>query len=134
MTGRQCPPDLVRQSKQQLLFELKVLYGVESLDLETKKISFQQVDQLIDTVIPIEFCSRYRLVPLSKTQTQPPAVLVGMVDPNNLDAEDDLNRILRPQRIALQRMSITLEDYQQLISRYRDEKLDAKRLNNSRDL
>jgi type IV pilus assembly protein PilB len=128
MTGRQCPPDLVRQSKQQRLFELKVLYGVESLDLETKKISFQQVDQLIDTVIPIEFCSRYRLVPLSKTQTQPPAVLVGMVDPNNLDAEDDLNRILRPQRIALQRMSITLEDYQQLISRYRDEKLERQKI------
>ena len=128
MTARQYPPDLLRQSKQQLLFELKVLYGVKSLDLETNKISFQQVAQLIDTVIPIEFCSHYRLVPLSKTQTQPPAVLVGMVDPNNLDAEDDLNRILRPQRIALQRMVITLEDYQQLISKYRDEKLERQKI------
>ncbi|HEY9797764.1 MAG TPA: GspE/PulE family protein, partial [Leptolyngbyaceae cyanobacterium] len=41
-------------------------------------------------------------------------------DPDNLDAQDDLNRILRPQGIGLQRMVITLEDYQQVISKYLD--------------
>lgn len=129
MTGRQLPPDLLRQYKKQQLFELKVLYGVESLDPEINEISTVQVGQLIDTLLPIDICRRYRLVPLSKNETQPPSVLVAMVDPDNLDAQDDLNRILRPQGIGLQRMVITQEDYQQLISKYLDEleKREAKK-------
>jgi type IV pilus assembly protein PilB len=127
MTGRQLSPDLLRQYKKQQLFELKVLYGVESLDPEINEINTNQVGQLIDKLIPIDICSRYRLVPLSKTESQPPSVLVAMVDPDNLDAQDDLNRILRPQGIGLQRMVITLEDYQQLISKYRDEKLERQK-------
>jgi len=127
MLGRQFPLDLLRQSKKQLLFELKILYGVESLDLETIEINSQIVSQLIDTLIPIDICSRYRLLPLLKKDTQPPTVLVAMVDPDNLDAQDDLTRILRPQGIGLQRMVITQEDYQQKISKYRDEKLERDR-------
>jgi type IV pilus assembly protein PilB len=123
MTGRQLPPDLLRQYKKQQLFELKVLYGVESLDPELSDVSNHQVSQLIDTLIPIDICRRYRLVPLSKNETQPPSVLVAMVDPDNLDAQDDLNRILRPQGIGLRRMVITQEDYQRLISEYLDEQL-----------
>ncbi|AFZ16767.1 GspE/PulE family protein [Allocoleopsis franciscana] len=123
MTGRQLSPDLLRQYKKQQLFELKVLYGVESLDPEINDIATNQVGQLIDTLLPIDICRRYRLVPLSKNETQPPSLLVAMVDPDNLDAQDDLNRILRPQGISLQRMVITQEDYQQIISKYLDEKL-----------
>ncbi|MEW6494364.1 MAG: GspE/PulE family protein [Cyanobacteriota bacterium] len=128
MTGRQLSPDLLRQYKKQQLFELKVLYGVESLDPELNEISSHQVGQLIDSLLPIDICRRYRLVPISKTETQPPSVLVAMVDPDNLDAQDDLNRILRPQGITLQRMVITQEDYQQLISKYLDEKLAHQKL------
>ncbi|HEY9650156.1 MAG TPA: ATPase, T2SS/T4P/T4SS family [Coleofasciculaceae cyanobacterium] len=123
MTGRQLPPDLLRQYKKQQLFELKVLYGVESLDPEINEIATPQIGQLIDTLIPIDICRRYRLLPLSKTESQPPVILVAMVDPDNLDATDDLTRILRPQGINLQRMVITQEDYQQLLSKYLDEQL-----------
>ena len=127
LTGRQLSPDLLRQYKKQQLFELKVLYGVESLDPEINQISSHQVGQLIDTLIPIDICSRYYLIPLSKNETQPPSVLVAMVDPDNLEAQDDLNRILRPQGINLQRMVITQEDYQQLISKYRDELVEREK-------
>jgi len=123
ITGRQLPPDLIRQYKKQQLFELKILYGVESLDPELGDISGHQVKELIESLIPIDICSRYRLVPLSRNDTQPPSVLVAMVDPDNLDAQDDLNRILRPQGIGLRRMVITQEDYQHLINKYRDQKL-----------
>ncbi|MEQ9354051.1 MAG: GspE/PulE family protein [Coleofasciculus chthonoplastes F3-SA18-01] len=123
ITGRQLPPDLIRQYKKQQLFELKILYGVESLDPELGDISGHQVKELIESLIPIDICSRYRLVPLSRNDTQPPSVLVAMVDPDNLDAQDDLNRILRPQGIGLRRMVITQEDYQHLINQYRDKKL-----------
>lgn len=122
MTGRQLPPDLLRQYKKQQLFELKILYGVESLDPEIKEIPANQVGQMIDTLIPSDICRRYKLVPLFKSD-QPPSVLVAMVDPDNLDAQDDLNRILRPQGMTLQRMVITLEDYQQLITKYLDEQV-----------
>ena len=123
LTGRQLPPDLLRQYKKQQLFELKILYGVEYLDPEISDISSHQVGELIDTLLPIDICRRYRLVPISKTDTQPPSVLIAMVDPDNLDAQDDLNRILRPQGIGLRRMVITQEDYQQIISEYLEQQL-----------
>lgn len=122
MTGRQLSPELLRQYKKQQLFELKILYGVEYLDPELSDISSNDVSQLIDTLLPIDICRRYRLVPLSKTDN-PLSVLVAMVDPDNLDAQDDLNRILRPQNIGLRRMVIALEDYQKLISEYLDQQL-----------
>lgn len=123
MTGRQLSPDLLRQYKKQQLFELKVLYGVESIDPELNDIAGNQVGQLIETLLPIDICRRYRLVPLAKSESQPPSLLVAMVVPDNLEAQDDLNRILRPQNISLQRMVITQEDYQNIISKYLDEKL-----------
>jgi type IV pilus assembly protein PilB len=126
ITGQALPPDLLRQYKKQQLFELKILYGVESLDPEINQISGTQVSQLIDTLIPVDICRRYRLVPLSRSE-DPPSVLIAMVDPDDLAAQDDLNRILRPQGLALQRMVITSEDYQQLISRYLDEQVERQK-------
>jgi type IV pilus assembly protein PilB len=122
ITGQHLPPDLLRQYKKQQLFELKILYGVESLDPEVSQITSTQVSELIDTLIPIDLCRRYSLVPLSKSDNQPPFVLVAMVDPDNLQAQDDLNRRLRPQGLALQRLVITVEDYRRLINQYLDEK------------
>src|SRR5579883_3181557 len=122
ITGQQLPPDLLRQYKKQQLFELKILYGVESLDPEISQIATTQVSELIDTLIPIDLCRRYNLVPLSRSDGQPPFVLIAMVDPDNLQAQDDLNRQLRPQGLALQRLVITVEDYRRLINQYLDEK------------
>ncbi len=137
LTGKQLSPDLVRQYKKQQLFELKILYGVDSLDPEIAEIDTNQVGELIDTLIPLDLCRRYQLVPLSKNNANPPAVLVALVDPDNLAAQDDLNRVLRPQGLTMNRMVITPEDFQAIISKYLDEqvkkapdpkKLDAKQL------
>ncbi|MGK7902881.1 MAG: GspE/PulE family protein [Hormoscilla sp.] len=125
LTGKQLPPDLIRQYKKQQLFELKILYGVDSLDPEISKIDTTQVNELIDTLIPIDICRRYQLVPLSK-KANPPSVLVAMVDPDNLTALDDLKRVLRPQGLEMQRMVITQEDYQQTISKYLDEEVQKQ--------
>lgn len=122
MTGQQLSPELLRLYKKQQLFELKILYGVESLDPEVSQIGNTTVGNLIDTLIPVDICRRHRLVPLAKNDDQtPPSVLVAMVDPDNLEASDDLNRILRPQGLALQRLVITQQDYQQIINQYLDE-------------
>ncbi|MGB3518236.1 MAG: GspE/PulE family protein [Elainellaceae cyanobacterium] len=124
ITGKRLPPDLIRQYKKQQLFELKILYGVESLDPEISQISTSQVATLIDNLIPIDVCRRYQLIPLSRNDEEPPSVLIAMVNPDDLGAQDDLNRILRPQGLALQRMVITNEDYQRIISKYLDEKVE----------
>jgi type IV pilus assembly protein PilB len=127
LTGQQLPMELLRQYKKQQLFELKILYGVESLDPEINQVSDNQVSQLIDTLIPIELCRRYNLVPLSQGDSEPPFLLVAMVDPDNLAAQDELNRILRPKGLGLQRLVITLEDYQRLMSRYLDDRIARDR-------
>lgn len=124
ITGRQFPHDLLRQSQQQWFFELQVLYGIEILEPEKfDSTTFRQTKELIETLIPIDICRRYCLLPVRKTKTKPPSVVIAMVDPENLDAEDDLNRILRPRGMTLQRMLIALEDYRQIISKYLDAKL-----------
>ncbi|MGH2415479.1 MAG: GspE/PulE family protein, partial [Microcystaceae cyanobacterium] len=117
VTGRQLPPDLIRQYKKHHLFELKILYGVDSLDPEINPITNNEMAELIDSLIPLDVCRRYKLVPLRKQDT-PPSVLVALVDPDNLEAQDDLNRILRPREIGLQRMVIAQEDYEKLFEQY----------------
>ncbi|MBE9062675.1 GspE/PulE family protein [cf. Phormidesmis sp. LEGE 11477] len=122
IAGQQLSPELVRQYKKQQLFELKILYGVESLDPEIEEISESQVTDLIDGLIPVDICRRHRLVPLSQSEEKgKQSVLIAMVDPENLEAQDDLNRILRPKNISLQRMVITIEDYQRLMAKFLDE-------------
>ncbi|MEO1432697.1 MAG: ATPase, T2SS/T4P/T4SS family, partial [Cyanobacteria bacterium J06633_8] len=122
IAGRQLSPELLREYKKQQLFELKILYGVESLDPEVSQIGTTSVGGLIETFVPVDICRRHRLIPLSKHEDEnPPYILVAMVDPDNLEASDDLNRILRPQGFSLQRMVITAEDYQQLINQFLDE-------------
>jgi type IV pilus assembly protein PilB len=126
ITGQQLSPELLRQYKKQQLFELKILYGVESLDPEINQVATTQVNQLIETLIPIDLCRRYRLLPLAKSDAEPAFILVAMVDPDNLDAQDDLNRIVRSKGYSLQRLVITLEDYNRLMSGYLDEQVNKQ--------
>ncbi|MEM9904641.1 MAG: GspE/PulE family protein [Cyanobacteria bacterium P01_D01_bin.44] len=124
ITGQQLSPELLRQYKKQQLFELKILYGVESLDPEVDNISDTKVGQLIDSLISVDICRRHRLLPLSQSEDgDTKAVLVAMVDPENLEAQDDLNRIFRPRGLKLRRMVITIEDYQRTMSTYLDEQV-----------
>lgn len=127
LTGQQLPPDLIRQYKKQQLFELKILYGVESLDPEVSQIPTDQVGELIDSLISIDLCRNHKLVPLSRSQDEPPVILVAMVNPDDLRAQDDLNRILRGKGCALHRMVVTNEDYQRLISSYLDQQVERQK-------
>ena len=116
VTGRALPPELQRQYKKHHLFELKILFGVESLDPEINNIDEQEMAQLIDSLIPIDICRRYRLIPLRRLESN--RILLAMVDPDNLEAIDDVNRILRPKDIGLQRLVVTQQDYDQLLEKY----------------
>ena len=127
LTHQQLPPDLIRQYKKQQLFELKILYGVESLDPEVSHTPTGDVGALIDTLVSIDLCRNHKLVPLSKTDVEPRSVLVAMVNPDDLRAQDDLNRILKREGYSLQRLVITNEDYQRLISGYLDQQVERQK-------
>jgi len=121
VTGKDLPPELYRQYKKHHLFELKIYYGVESLDPEVTDFEEYPIEELIDDIVPLDLCRRHKLLPLAKQETRPPSLLVGMVNPDELTAQDDLTRILRPKGFIPQRVVMTQEDYERIIGKYLDE-------------
>ncbi|MEB3179852.1 MAG: hypothetical protein VKL59_12565 [Nostocaceae cyanobacterium] len=115
LTGKQLSADLLREYKKNKLFELKLLYGVEAFDPEVLPIPLNQIRALIETIIPLDICQRYSLLPLSQHDSQPPSILIAMVNPHDLEAHDQLTAILQPHGVWLQRMVITQEDYQEIL-------------------
>lgn len=132
ITKSELPAELQIQYKKHHLFELKILYGVDSIDPELDTIPTDEMAELIGSLIKIDVCRRYKILPLKKLpNSDPPSVLVAMVDPENLQALDELKQILRSNRdreLGLQRKVITLEDYEKLLEQYYIEKeeLDKK--------
>ncbi|MEG3910855.1 MULTISPECIES: GspE/PulE family protein [unclassified Microcoleus] len=130
LTGQPLPPELLRLYKKQQMFERKIVYGVEAFDPEMSEMSNEQLGLMLETLkISIDICHQGRFLPVAKTETEPAAVLVAMVDPDNLNAIEDLRRILQPHGLALQRRVITPDDYQDITSAYQDEqvKREAKK-------
>ncbi|OKH11634.1 GspE/PulE family protein [[Limnothrix rosea] IAM M-220] len=121
LTGKALSPELVRQYKKHHLFELKILYGVDSIDPEIQDIDSSQMGELINTLIPIELCRRHKILPLRRVEGEGEGeqeVVVAMVDPDNLAAQDDINRLFRLQNIKMQRIVITDEDYRRILDEY----------------
>ncbi|AFY39250.1 type II secretion system protein E [[Leptolyngbya] sp. PCC 7376] len=136
LTGKALSPELVRQYKKHHLFELKILYGVDSIDPEIQDIDSSQMGELINSLIPIELCRRHKILPLRRIEIDEAIeVIVAMVDPDNLAAQDDINRLFRLQNIKMQRIVITDEDYRRILDEYlevqvqqqADEKEEAER-------
>ena len=121
-TGQILPVELQQQYRRQQLFELKILYGVESLDATPERVSAASLQPLIAQYLPIETCRRFRVLPLALRES-PPLLEVGMVEPANLEALDELNRLLRPKGLAFQRLVITLEDYERLMAGFLDRQM-----------
>lgn len=117
LTNRKLPSELIRHYKKHQLFELKVFYGVDCVDPEIDSIASIQMALLIEKVIPIEVCRRYKLLPIKKEEE---ILLVAMVNPDDLEAYDELRRILSQKKLSLQRMVITKEDYQRLLDEYQN--------------
>ncbi len=124
LTGQQLPPELLRLYKKQQMFERKIVYGVEAFDPEMSEMSNEQLGVMLDGLkISIDICHQGRFLPVARTETEPPAIMVAMVDPDNLNAVEDLRRILQPHGLALQRRVITPDDYQDITSTYQDDQV-----------
>lgn len=118
ITGQALSPELLRQYKNNQLFELKVLYGVDSLDPALAPVTTREMAALIQDLIPLDICRRYKVLPLARQATDPPSVLVAMVNPDDLAAQDELQRILRFKGLELRRLVITQDDFEQLLEQY----------------
>ncbi|MEY3869993.1 MAG: type pilus assembly protein PilB [Cyanobacteriota bacterium] len=120
-TGQPLSPELLRHYKNQQMFELKVIYGVEAFDPELNPVSTEQLGQLLERLkISIDMCRQGRFLPVSQID-DPPHVLIAMVDPDDLTAQDNLRRILQPHNLTFHRRVITPDDYQAIFSAYQDE-------------
>ncbi|WP_013322266.1 GspE/PulE family protein [Gloeothece verrucosa] len=118
VTGKPLPPEFVRQHKKDHLFNLKILYGIDVFDPETYSFEWKQVEELIETLIPLELCRRYKLFPLKKRNHQPPSIVVALVNPKDPEALNALKQIFRPKQLKLARKVITQQDYNQLLEQY----------------
>ena len=128
ITRKPLPPELQRQYKKQQLFKLKILYGVEAFDPELIQIGVPQIEQMLETLsLTMDNCRRLGILPLSQLRSEPPLFLIAMTNPDNLEAQDELNRIMRPKEWAWQRRVITREDYEQLIKQYLNEELKRQK-------
>jgi len=120
ITGTPLSQELIKEYKEQQLVELQLLYGIESVDLQEDRALFDtsQVRQLMGELnLPLELCTRYRLLPVQQVES---TIIVAMVDPENLEALDDLNRRVKSRGLTLQRIAITAEDYQVLLAKCLD--------------
>ncbi|MFS8968019.1 GspE/PulE family protein, partial [Synechococcus sp. H55.4] len=117
IAGREITPDLERAYKRQQLFELKIIYGIPSLDIDLEPVEISEMIGLIDSLLPLDICNRYKFLPVRRQDNQ---VLVAMVKPDNLQALDDIQRRFRIQGLKLQRRVFTQRDFEALINRYMD--------------
>ena len=114
LTGTTLAPDIVRYYKRLHLFELKLIYGFDALDpdIEIDKFDVVKMSQLIDAnVVQISACRDFKLLPLARTEN---SVLIGMVNPDNFNALEELNRTLRSQNLTLQRRVIAKADFENI--------------------
>lgn len=137
ITGQPFPASLKDHLKRHQCFELKLLYGVESYDLEANPPDFEAVRALIAQWIPLELCLTHRLIPLQALEQVPlapviatvvdpetgdrlqrmvertnvPAIRVGMVDPGDISAQEALHQIFNAENRAVLRGVMTQADY-----------------------
>ena len=118
MTERGLSPELIRQYKQHQLFELKILYGVDSIDPATENLIPEQIAELIDTIIGIQVCRNHKLLPIKWIGNEVPALLIAMVNPDDLVALETVKKLLRNRGLEIRRTVITKEDFDKLLAIY----------------
>jgi type IV pilus assembly protein PilB len=131
LTGKSLPAELQHQYKKQQLFELKIVYGLNAVDIASTQINKVQVRELINTFISADSCRQLKLLPIGRLEGDPPILTVAMVKPDDLQAKNDLDKILRPHGIGWRSEVIAPEDYQKLLDGYLDERIQQDAADNS---
>ncbi|MEB3189448.1 MAG: GspE/PulE family protein [Snowella sp.] len=117
ITGETLPPELLQQYQSHQRFKLTILYGVNFFDPQQEEIDIAAIAPLLDSYLPLTLCRQHQILPLKKIETDQSYLSIAMVDPDNLLAQDELQRLHR-FGLKYQRRGITLEDYQTLLEQY----------------
>jgi type IV pilus assembly protein PilB len=129
--GQSLSAGIVRFYKQVNLFELKVLYGLDSIDpaIEIEKFNPARLSELIDdNVIPISVCRECQVLPIAKDEN---SLSVALVSPNNSKAIDELTKIVRAHNLALKRRVISQEDFLTVFDQIIDLQVTKSKSNDS---
>ncbi|MGK7943694.1 MAG: GspE/PulE family protein [Microcystaceae cyanobacterium] len=113
ITGKSLPPEIISHHHKQQVFSLKIIHGVEYFS-SLIKTDHDKMAKIIETLGILELCYRHKILPLKLQNQKPPVLKMLMVDPSHTEMLDELKRRLERKGVKLQRMGITLEDYQQL--------------------
>ena len=113
--------------KSEYTTEDKIYQALQNTLKPEAKSFTEELEELTGETIPSNLMKEY--------QQQQPFLMVGMVNPDNLAARDEIkNQILRYHGgVALQRLVITTEDYEKLISEYSDEQAKKAKLQAEKD-
>jgi len=124
-------PGIVRFYKQVNLFELKILFGLESIDpaIEIEKFNPAKLSDLIDAnVVPISVCRECQVLPLSKDEQY---LSVAVVSPANSKTVSELNRLANEQKLTLRRRVISQEDFLTIFDQIIDLQVSKSKSNDS---
>lgn len=122
VTGKDLPVEYERAYKRQQIFELKVIHAISVLDLDTDPVAPEEVASLIDRLLSLELCNRYKLLPVRQVDD---VVTVAMLHPDNLEANDDLKQRMRTNQLQLQRVVMLPSDFNSLMAGYMDAQADV---------
>lgn len=117
ITEKPFPSELIKQYKNYQIFELKILYGLDCIEIESNEVNLMVMSELINSKITIQVCRRYRLLPL-KLEENLSVLVVAMVNPDDLEATDSIQLILRYKKLKLRKVVIREEDYEILLKNH----------------
>ncbi|NJL99402.1 MAG: type II/IV secretion system protein [Synechococcaceae cyanobacterium SM2_3_2] len=122
ITGRELPEEYERAYKKQQLFELKIIHALPILDTDLEPVDPEQVSGLINRFFSLEICNRYKILPIKEEDG---VITVGMLNPENLEANDDAKKRVQAQQLKLRRVVLLAIDFDMMMSRYMDVQADA---------
>jgi len=131
LTGQSLSPEHLYRYKQQMLWEHKIIYGVEFVDIEQVPYDVTAIAELLDRYVPQEFCLENQVMPW---RLQPPVELEGsylevlMVRPDDPQFKSELTKYLQRYSLKLVRKGIVYSDYEVLCQKYLEHRQELSRL------
>lgn len=109
--------------EEKQLFELKS----EFFKIPLKKILTEATDSEVFAIIPKESAEFYKMIPLALNKEEK-VLEVGMVFPEDVQAQEALKFLARQQNVSLKIFLITLEDFAKYLNRYQTPEREVERV------
>ncbi|PSF39349.1 hypothetical protein C7H19_00745 [Aphanothece hegewaldii CCALA 016] len=118
ITGHLLPSDIFKQYRREQLFILKILHGVDVIDPDTLPNIWSDIEPLLKSFIPLEFCHRHQVLPIARRDGEFMVITLAMVNPDRHEILEDLRQILKINDVKFERKVIRQQDYNRLLKQY----------------